>query len=54
MWGKLRKAKRSARHDERSVKCRVSGLEKIKLIEFVRKAFKTWSREGKLLLPFVW
>ena len=54
VWGKLRKAKQSARHDERSAKCRVSGLEKTKLIEFVRKAFTTWSREGKLLLPFVW
>ena len=40
MWGKLCKAKRSARHDERSVKCRVSGLEKTKLIELVRKALR--------------
>ena len=32
-------AARSTRHDERSAKCRVSGSEKTKLIEFVRKAF---------------
>ena len=40
VWGKLRKAKQSVRHDERSAKCRVSGLEKTKLIEFVRKALR--------------
>ena len=30
----------------------VSGLESARLIEFVRKVFKTWSQEGKLLLSF--
>ena len=30
----------------------VSGLESAKLIKFVRKVFKTWSQEGKLLLAF--
>ena len=40
------------RRDERSVKRGVSGSESAKLIEFVRKVFKTWSQEGKLLLAF--
>ena len=31
--------KQSARLDERSAKCRVSGLERTKLIEVVRKVF---------------
>ena len=44
--------KRSVRHDERSVKCRVSRLERMKLIEVVGKVFKNWSQEGKLLLGF--
>ena len=54
MQGELHYTKRSARCDERSAKCRVSGLERMKLIEVVGKVFKTWSQEGKLLLPFVW
>ena len=34
------------------MKCGVSRSEGAKLIEFVRKVFKTWSQEGKLLLAF--
>ena len=50
--GKLGCMKQSARCDKRSVKCGVSGHERTKLIEVVRKVFKTWSQEGKLLLAF--
>ena len=41
-----------ARHSERSMKCKVGRLERTKLIEVFREVFKTWSREGKLLLAF--
>ena len=40
------------RRDKRSAKHGVSRLESVKLIEVVRKIFKTWSQEGKLLLAF--
>ena len=50
--GELGCMKRSGRCDERSAKHRVSRLERMKLIKVVRKVFKTWSREGKLLLAF--
>ena len=44
--------KQSARCDKRSAKHGVSRLERVKLIEVVRKVLKTWSQEGKLLFAF--
>ena len=52
MQGKLHCMKQSARCDKRSVKHGVSRSERMKLIEVVRKVFKTWSQEGELLLSF--
>ena len=54
MQGELRCAKQSVSRDERSAKRGVSGSERTKLIKVVRMVFKTWSREGKLLLLFIW
>ena len=51
MQDKLHYTKRSASCDERSVKCRVSRLERMKFL--LERSLKTWSQEGKLLL-FIW
>ena len=54
MLGELGCAEQSVRHDERSARHGVSRLESARLIKFVRKVFKTWSQEGKLLLSFLY
>ena len=52
--GKLCCMKQSAKHGKRSMKCKVSGLERTKLIEVFREVFKLGVERENYCLLFIW